>query len=109
MQRPRRSSMRKNAFCLDNKVRSPGFGGLALLLLLGAAGCVGEGDEDITEVTSALVGPNGHTQTFVLTNTTYLNASQSCINSGMHLATINNATEDAWIFGKENDPNVGGG
>lgn len=91
-----------------NKMKSLGVGGLAALLLVGGAGCIGEGEEDITHVSSALTGPNGHTYTFVSTPRSYADAKSACMNAGAHLATITNATEDAWLLDQERNMFGGG-
>ena len=99
----------------DNKVRSRGFGGLAVLLLLGGAGCIGEGGEDvtaitdttdisdITEVTSAITGPSGHDYRFFVTPATWNQARATCASlmGGYHLVTITTPQEDAWLLAQE--------
>jgi len=95
-----------------NTATSVAAGGLGLLLLLGGAGCVSEigqggSEDDVTEVTSALAGPNGHDYLFFTTPQTWASAKNTCQGRGYHLATIHDATENDWIFQQER--NLGGG
>jgi hypothetical protein len=101
----------------DKKVSSLGIGGLAAFLLLGGAGCLGEGedsdfavvksadDNDIVEVTSAIIGPSGHDYRFFTTATNWFNAQQTCASlapaGSYHLVTITSAAEDAWLLNEE--------
>ena len=104
--------MHEVVLSLDDKARSLGVSGLAVVLLLGSAGCLGEGGyDDITSVMSAVTvtGPSGHSYTFVPTPKTWDDANQSCFNAGLQLVSIKDATEDAWLLAKQRDPLVGGG
>jgi hypothetical protein len=94
--------------CFGNTVRSLAAGGLGVLLLLGGAGCVsemgqGEGEEDVTTVSSALivVGPNGHTYTFSNNTATWAGAKAACIQAGSHLASIRDDQENSWVYQTE--------
>jgi hypothetical protein len=91
-----------------NTARSLAYGGLGLLLLLGGAGCLGadgtvEGDEDVTEVTSAitLTGPTGHTYVFSSNAVTFNAAKTACQSQGLHLVSIHDASENDWVFQQE--------
>lgn len=103
--------MLERVFSIDKKVSSPGLGGLAVLLLLGGAGCADEADDDITQITSEVrvSGPNGHTYEFRTDAKTFQQAQAFCTTIGFHLADIRDATEDAWLLDQERRVFGGGG
>ena len=78
--------MLERVFSIDKKVSSLGFGGLAVLLLLGGAGCADEADDDITQITSEVrvSGPNGHTYEFRTDAKTFQQAQAFCTTIGFH-------------------------
>jgi len=103
--------MRERVFVVDRKVRSLGLGGLAALLLLGGAGCGGETEEGVTQITSEVrvTGPNGHIYEFRTDAKTFPQAQDFCTSIGTRLADIRDATEDAWLLDQERRVFGGGG
>src|SRR6185295_5797070 len=84
----------------------------------GEAGCIseigqGQGEDDITEVTSALMGPNGHDYVFIQSPMKNWNDAQAFCAMSLfpqgtyHLATIHDDTENDWVF--QHEQSSGGG
>lgn len=94
-------------------VRSLASGGLGVILLVGGAGCLGENGEagsedDVTSVTSAFTATfRGHTYIFSDNAVNWSNAQVSCAQQGMHLASIHDIDENAFVF--QTEQNLGGG
>jgi hypothetical protein len=90
-----------------------GFKRLAVILLVGGAGCAGEaGEEEEVTVTKSAIrvngGPLGHSYEFRTGELlTWQEAQSFCTNIGWHLADIRDAAEDAWLLAQERS--FGGG
>jgi hypothetical protein len=102
--------MLERVFSVD-KGRALGFEGLAVLLLLGGAGCADEADDGVTETTSEVrvSGPNGHIYEFRTDAKNFQQAAEFCTSIGSRLADIRDATEDAWLLDQERRVFGGGG